>query len=317
MTTPSRVLVTGANGFAGRALIKRLTARPDVSVLAVGGAHGHDLDTRLDVCDADAVDELVARVRPNVLVHLAAQAAVAKANLDPRRTWAVNVGGTVNLLAAVRSWAPDCRFVYVSSAEVYGRAFETGVSVKEDAALEPLSVYGASKAAAETAVLQNGRDGLATVIFRPFNHTGPGQSLDFVLPSFAAQIAAIEAGRSEPVLRVGDLTHARDFLDVEDVVSAYEAAVVNRGFEGRVLNIASGVARPIRDLLDMLLALSPMTVTVEVDPSRLRSGGVRAASGDHAALQALIDWRPSVGIADTLRRLLDAARRAEGVVAPS
>jgi GDP-4-dehydro-6-deoxy-D-mannose reductase len=220
----------------------------------------------------------------------------------------VNVLGTVAVLEAVRAHAPGARVVVASSAEVYGAVRAAGSAVPETAPLAPVSPYGASKVAAETAALQFHRaHGLDVVVARAFNAVGPGQSTDFALPGFAAQLAAIARGAGPPVLRVGNLDAERDLTDVRDVARAY-ALLVERGEPGSVYNVCSGGAVSIRAALDALIRASGLEVRVEVDPMRLRPADAPRLVGDPAKLAAATGWRPEVPLERTLADLLDAAR---------
>ena len=151
--------------------------------------------------------------------------------------------------------------------------------------------------------------GLRAVRFRPFNHTGPGQSTRFAVPSFASQIAAIERGEAPPVIKVGNLDARRDFLDVRDVVEAYllavEAPTLQRGL---IMNVASGKPRRIGDVLDALLSLSRVPIRVEPNPKLMRPNDVPVTVGNASRLRNLLGWRPAVAWTTTLRDVLDSHR---------
>ena len=200
------------------------------------------------------------------------------------------------------------RAVLVGSAEEYGAA--AGPSpCREDDPVLPISPYGTSKAAATQLCRQYHRAfGLPVLAVRAFAHTGPGQDDRFVFPSFAAQLAAIEVGRAEPVLRVGDLSPARDYLDVRDVVRAYRD-LLREGEPGEVYNVCSGSALTIRDGLEILLGLSSADVSVEIDSARLRPVDIPRLVGDPGRLRVATGWSPRLDFRDTLRDLLEAARR--------
>lgn len=189
----SEVLVTGGLGFVGGRLVRRLgAAYPGWSIDAPDRAPTGD-SFGLDVTDAAAVDAWIAERRPRVVAHLAAIAAVTASVKDPREAWRVNLNGTLNVVMALQAHAPAARLLFVSSAEVYGLSLATGQPVDETALLQPLNPYAASKAAADMLVRQASAAGLDTIVVRPFNHTGPGQSEAFVASSFAGQI---EIGRA-------------------------------------------------------------------------------------------------------------------------
>jgi GDP-4-dehydro-6-deoxy-D-mannose reductase len=303
-----RVLITGAGGFVGRHLTATLARRQPHWVLdAPCGPHGQ---TVLDVTNPDAVNAWIARSEPDIVVHLAAIAAVTASMKDPRAAWGVNLNGALNIVLALQALAPAAHLLFVSSAEVYGRSLDSPRPVDESALLQPVNPYAASKAAADILVRQAAIQGLSATVMRPFNHTGVGQSEAFVAPSFAAQIARIEAGLQAPLLEVGSLEEERDFLDVQDVVDAY-ALVLERRDDPRcrgVFNVASGVAVRIGDILEQLLSLAKVRIAVRVDQSRLRQAPIRRVVGDAARLRAM-GWSPKAPLEQTLADLLESARR--------
>lgn len=301
---PRRVLVTGAGGFVARHLIPRLRAAFPEAALTLCGP-GPDL-TPLDVADAAAVDALVAAVRPDACVHLAAVSAIPAARRAPDLAWRVNLLGTLALAGAVLRHAPDCTFLFVSSADMYGRSFRSGLPLDESAVLAPTNTYAATKAAADLALGAMLADGLRLVRVRPFNHTGAGQSPDFVVPAFARQVMRVAAGLQPPVLRVGALDPLRDFLDVRDVCAAY-VACLGRGDAlepGLILNIASGVPRRVGDILADLLRLAGVQATVETKDALLRTADIPTATGNAARARRLLGWQPAIAWEDTLRDVL-------------
>ena len=272
----------------------------------------------LDVADADAVEALIAKRPPDACVHLAAVSAIPAARRDPGLAWRVNLHGTLHIAEALRRHAPDAVLIYPSSADAYGRSFRSGRPLDESAALAPLNIYGATKAAAELALGAMAADGLRTIILRPFNHTGPGQSADFVVPAFARQIARIEAGLQAPVLNVGALEPMRDFLDVRDVSEAYVASISHADAieSGTILNIASGIPRRIGDILDDLTARASVRTSIETGTALLRSTEIPTAAGDASAAREALGWVPAIPWATTLQDVLDDWRarvRAQAV----
>jgi GDP-4-dehydro-6-deoxy-D-mannose reductase len=300
--TLSRILITGAGGFVGTYLVAALRAR---------WPHAHLTTESFDVTDAAGVKAAVKAASPEACLHLAAISSIVEARRDARRSFAVNLGGSLNLAQAILDHAPACRLIYVGSADCYGASFRQGAATDEAAALAPLNIYAASKAAADLALGALAAEaGLRVVRFRPFNHTGPGQSDDFVIPAFAAQIARIEAGVQEAVIKVGDLTAYRDFLDVRDVVRAYALALER--FDALpyrcVFNLASGRARRIGDILDTLIAASGRAISVRQDPDRLRPAEVPFACGDARAAEMALGWKPEIGFEAMLGAVLASAR---------
>lgn len=315
---PLRVLVTGSDGFVGRHLVAALTTlRPPHTIVAgSSGKNGEKPDgaslVQLDVTNVGQVREVITREQPTHLIHLAAITAVPAAQDNIRRAWDVNLGGTLNIALALMDVAPACRLLHCSSAEVYGDSFRAGVPLDETARLEPLNTYGATKAAADIMIGQMARRGLRAIRLRPFNHTGPGQSENFVIASFAAQIARIEQGLQPPVLKVGNLGSRRDFLDVRDVVDLYVRAIMR--FDeipsGSAINVASGQSYAIGDILTMLLSLSSHSIDVTQDPARARSAETDTfvSVGESALARSVLGWQPRFALRDTLQSVLDHFR---------
>lgn len=303
------VLLTGANGFVGKVLQAQLREaghRVTGTVSSEPLVRGSVEHVRLDIRDAVQVEQVVQRIRPTHVVHLAAISHVPTSFRDPLLTWQTNVMGCVNLLEAVKRHVPEAFVLFASSSEVYGEAFKAGEPLGESSVCRPMNPYAASKLAAELAFIQYFRQGMRGGIARPFNHIGPGQSPDFVTASFAKQIAEIEHRLRPPVLQVGNLEAFRDFLDVRDVCSAYLKMLDldDRPADERIFNIASGQARKIQEILDELLAQSLLSITVEQDPQRLRPSDIPFAAGDCQRLQASTGWRTTHALSETLGDLL-------------
>ncbi len=303
---PTRILLTGADGFVGTHLRAALSRAFPAAALVAPGA---------DLRDTAAVEAMVVAARPDRCIHLAAVSAVTAAAAEQDKAWAINLGGSLTLARALIAHAPGCRMIFASSAEAYGTSFQAGTALDESAPLAPQTIYGATKAAADLALGAMVRDGLDLVRLRLFNHTGPGQSDGFVVSAFARQLAAIGLGRQAPVMQVGNLDSARDFLDVRDVCDAYIAALAaDRLPAGVILNIASGVARRIGDVLDELRDLAGIAVEVRTDPARLRPSDIPVARGNADAARARLGWAPRIAWRQTLADLLEDWRGRLGAV---
>jgi len=227
-----RVLVTGVTGFVGGHLAEHLAASGDLVVGLSASGRWRDSSAqaarqvRLERCDlADAGEDelaaLIARKQPEAVYHLAAQANPQASVADPRGTWALNLGGTLNLFEALKASGVKPRVVLVGSGVSYGNPSAEHLPVREDCPLRPNNPYAASKAAADLLGIQHFlAHGTDVVVVRPFNHSGPRQTPNYVLSGLARQVAEVELGRAARV-EVGNLGVVRDFTDVRDVVRAY------------------------------------------------------------------------------------------------
>ncbi len=307
---PARILVTGAAGFVGRHLLPALrSAFPAARLLAttqVGVAAGWDETHALDITDHAALPSVILAAAPDAVVHLAAQANVAASFADARGTWAANLGGTLALADALREHAPDARLLAVSTGEIYGLSFRSGRPLDEDAPLSPANPYAAAKAAADIALGEMALRGLRVLRARPLNHVGPGQSEHYAVAAFARQVARIEAGLQEPVLRVGALDRWRDFLDVRDVCAAYAAMLARFDTlpNGAAFNLASGTPRRIGDVLSALVARAGITPRVEENAAALRPTDVQVSVGNAQRARTALGWAPSIPWEATLDSVL-------------
>lgn len=312
-----RSLITGAGGFAGSHLADYLARQPETAAEAWGcdinaarrSYHPPTLQlVAADLCDPEATHALIEQIRPERIYHLAGQAFVGDSWANPWGTYEGNQRAQLNLLEAVRALCPEARILILGSNEEYGRLAPEDLPVRETGPLRPDSPYGVSKVGQDLMGLQYYLSHrLHTVRVRPFNHIGPRQNPKFVAPAFASQIAAIEAGRQPPVIRVGNLTARRDFTDVRDMVRAYVLAL-EHGEPGEVYNLGSGRSFGVQDLLDTLLSFSTARITVEVDPVRLRPSDVPDMVCDAGKFRARTGWEPRVPFEQTLRELLDFER---------
>lgn len=315
-----RVLITGITGFAGSHLVEYLLAEvPGVEIYGTKRWRSRmenieHLDGKVqlrecDLRDAAAVQSVVTEIRPDYIFHLAAQSYVPASWRAPSETLTTNLLGQTNIFEAVRVLELDPVIQIAGSSEEYGLVLPDEVPIKETNPLRPLSPYAVSKVAQDLLAYQYFRSyGLKTIRTRGFNHTGPRRGEVFVTSNFAKQIASIEAGLREPVIRVGNLDAQRDFTDVRDMVRAYWLAVT-KATPGEVYNLASGSAVTIRELLDRLLALSDTKVEVQVDPDRLRPSDVEILLGDYSKFRSDTGWEPSIPLEQTLKDTLDFWRQ--------
>jgi GDP-4-dehydro-6-deoxy-D-mannose reductase len=298
--------VTGAAGFAGSHLIEHLAGgcdltgwtRSDPPAEIAGLARW----TRIDLLDRERVRKEILALRPTAVYHCAGAAHVANSWQNTALPLASNVLTTHYLLDALRRAGGASRVVIPGSATVYAASASP---LHEDSPLAPASPYALSKLAQE----QLGRralaeDGVDVILMRAFNHTGPRQSPAFAVAGMARQIAHIERGGADPVIRVGNLDTQRDLTDVRDTVRAY-ALSMERGVAGTTYNVASGVARSMRAVLDALVKRSRAPLEIALDPARLRPHDNPVLVGDPTRLRQATGWAPLIGFDRMLDDLLE------------
>jgi GDP-4-dehydro-6-deoxy-D-mannose reductase len=255
-----------------------------------------------DIVDADAMRGIFMEVRPDKVLHLAGQAYVPTAMRDPYGTFSVNIMGGVAVLDAARRQAEDTGagpdILLVSSGEVYGKPRLEPIT--EESPVRPENPYAASKASVDLIGQEYRRTfGVRVSVVRPFNHAGPRQSPVFVSSDFGRQFALIAAGKSEPVIRAGNIDARRDFTDVRDVVRAYWAILTHPSGH-TVFNLCSGHIVAISDLIAMFQKVTGIQVTVQNEASRTRGGDAPLLAGNYARLHEATGWDPMIPIEQTL-----------------
>lgn len=241
---------------------------------------------------------------PDAVIHLAGQTFVPEAFRDPARTFEINLLGTLNLLQALKARGFKGPFLYVSSGDVYGQVDEAALPITEQQPPCPRNPYAVSKLSAEHLCLQWGlSEDWPVLVARPFNHIGTGQKDSFVIASAARQISRIRQGLQGPQLEVGDIDVTRDFLDVDDVISAY-FALLEKGVPGQVYNICSGHEQSIRSLIEQLADLAGIELQLVQDPARMRRADQRRVRGSHQRLARTTGWTPQISIQQSLRAIL-------------
>ena len=316
-----RAFVTGLTGFVGPHLAQMLVGK-GFEVVGLGfqseitgpaqslpkGASAVNVDIR----DYAGLRQTLKDAQPDQVYHLAAISNVVTSFKDPRLTYDVNVGGTLNLFEALRELDIRPRIVHVSTAHVY-RSIETEAGLDEDSPVRLLTPYATSKFMCEALATQYVEAfGFQIMTVRPFNHVGPGQPAGFVCADFARQIAAIKLGQAEPVLHVGNLAPVRDFTDVRDTVEAYWM-VAAQGVPGEVYNVGSHRPISMKEIVSMLCNLAGVKVRIEVDPEKFRPIETLRLFGNSSKVRAL-GWKPRIELEQTLKDILDwwLAALAEG-----
>ena len=312
-------LVVGGAGFVGAYLIQELKKESgEIYVTKMAGETiaGSDVQVMdLDILDRGSIEKTLAEIRPDYIYHLAAQSSVAVSWQKPEITVDVNIKGAVNLLEAVRKEAPNARVLLIGSGEEYGHIHENEIPVIEDNPLRPGNIYAATKACQNMlGRIYADAYHLQIMMVRAFNHIGPNQAPIFVVADFCKQVAEIEAGRREPVIRVGNLSAKRDFTDVRDVVRAY-TLLMKYGKIGCTYNVGSGRAVAIEEILQMILEESKVQIEVQVDEERLRPVDVPMIVADVSQLQQCTGWKPEIELRETLVETLGYWRdKVQGIM---
>lgn len=315
-----KVLVTGADGFVGRWLVRRLLDDGREVYAAVrpapSGSHPDDgLTTEeraavrwlpLELADDDSVRQCVDHPY-DAVVHLAAVASGPEAARDPGYAWTINAAGTARVAAvlaeAKRAGRGDSRLLVASTGEVYGAG--PHAPRRETDVPAPCSPYAASKLGGEIAALEAWRRaGLRVIVARAFAHTGPGQDARFVVPAFAQRLGFAKR-IGAPVVKVGNLEPVREFLHVKDVVDAYARLLV-KGEPGAIYNVARGEGISLEELLFKIAAMMGVRPIPEADPDLMRAGDIPHLVGDPSKLRVATGWRPRRSLDQTLRDVIDA-----------
>lgn len=312
--------MTGATGFVGGHLAEHLLAEGDQVVgISASGRWPSELAEvgrsvrleRFDLVEGDPSDlaDLIRRKQPEAIYHLAAQSNPQASVSDPRGTWAINLGGALNLIEAVKAAGLERtpRILLVGSGVCYGAPAAEHIPVSESCPLRPNNPYAASKAAADLLGVQSFlADKLDVVVVRPFNHAGPRQSPRYVLATLARQVVEVERGLKDCV-EVGNLEVVRDYTDVRDVVRGYRLLVL-RGQAGAIYNLGSGVGLKLADALGLLTRMASRPVEVRVDPARVRPVDLPLLVADASKLREAVGWTPAFSIEQTLRDMLETFR---------
>jgi GDP-4-dehydro-6-deoxy-D-mannose reductase len=300
-------LITGINGFVGKHLCEFLKNKGHV-------VSGLDIQKKseisdityfaADICDGDAVSNIIEKIKPDEIYHLAAISFPKEANISPRRALKINIMGTVSVIDAMRRFCPGSKFLFVGSAKEYG-TIQKEIFTEEDIP-SPSDFYGASKYSSELICRQYFMLYDLDVRFtRSFNHTGPGQSSNFVCSDWARQVAMAECGKGPSQISVGNLDVEIDFLDVRDVVNAYWH-IMEKGQKGRIYNVCSGKTQKLCDILDFFVKKSTKNIKVIRDKNKIAAiKENKALRGDNTRLCTETGWTINYPLEKTLKDLYD------------
>lgn len=303
------VFITGATGFVGCYLREFLksqghriwgSAYPDVPEFSA-----EEQISYLDIRSEKDVFKHIQEVEPDWIFHLAAVSNVRHSWNRRKETLEANIIGTLNVFEGIRQFSPEARVIFVSSSDIYGTRSLSGDPLTEREEVLTMNPYAYTKWSGEVLSEFYARiENLNIVIARPFPHTGPGQSADFVCSDWACQIARIEKGLSEPVINVGNTSVERDFTDVRDVVRAY-VGLIEKGKTGQVYNVCSGRSYSLEKILEYLLSYTQKEISVRVDSQKIRKVDIPLLVGDNKKIKEEIFWEPKIPMAQSLKELLE------------
>jgi GDP-mannose 4,6-dehydratase len=322
-----RVFITGLTGMVGSHLVDYLLEHTDWDIYGLC-RWNDDFDNinhiiplinkkeRVhliygDLNDYASLQEAVSLSKPDYVFHLAAQSYPKTSFAAPLDTLQTNIIGTANLLEAIRKTNLDPVIHVCASSEVFGRVKKEDLPINEEVTFHPASPYAISKAATDLIGRFYGEAyGMKVMTTRMFTHTGPRRGDVFAESTFAKQIAMIEAGIQEPVLKVGNLDSLRTWSDVRDAVKAYYMLVTVNPTPGEYYNIGGSFSCSVRDMLNYLLSLSKVkNIKVEVENERLRPIDADLQVPDTTKFKNHTGWEPEIGFEKTMKDLLDYWRQ--------
>ncbi len=309
-----KALIIGGAGFVGNYLMDYLNKECKWSVAVTKMENERIQKEKVDIYDLDILEKdtiikVLNSVNPDYIFHLAAQSSVKLSWKNPGLTIDINIKGSINLLEAVREWGGKPRILMIGSGEEYGYISPETVPIQEETILHPGNIYAATKACQNMlSKIYSDAYQMDIIMVRAFNHIGPAQSPIFVVSDFCKQVAEIEKGKREAVIRVGNLSAYRDFTDVKDVVAAY-ALLIEKGKKGETYNVGSGKAIQIQSILKELLQLSSVEIKIEVDEAKLRPIDVPIIEADIKKLVEITGWKRKYELTDTLKETLNYWRQ--------
>lgn len=305
-----KALIIGAAGFVGGYLADYLREKQGMEVYVTKLPQeefcgNSDRVYNLDILNIEEIISLLFEARPDSIFHLAAQSSVGVAWKNPLLTIDINIKGSVNVMDAVRELYYKPRILLIGSGEEYGHIEKGETPIREENRLRPGNIYAATKVCQNMIgnIYAQAYD-MEVMMVRAFNHIGPTQSPTFVVSDFCRQVAEIEKGIREPVMYVGNLDARRDFTDVRDVVEAY-GLLAEYGKPGETYNVGRGEAISIREILEMIIALSDRDIRIEIDKNKLRPVDVPIIEADISKIHSLTGWKPKIPLKQTIEETLN------------
>ncbi|NKQ39386.1 MAG: GDP-mannose 4,6-dehydratase [Methanosarcinales archaeon] len=308
----AKYLITGANGFCGRHLADVLKDEGN-EVYGISRKIPGDLlikypHVKYEPCnlvDHTSVFNILKKIKPDCIFHLAAESSVASSWKSPINILNNNILSQINIFEALRELELSARIVVACSSEEYGLINKSDLPVNENCCFNPLSTYAVSKISQDMLAYQYYKSyDMNIVRVRSFNLTGPGRSPDYALSSFAKQIADIEKDSIKNTISIGNLNVIRDYTDVRDAMKAYHQIAL-KSKNGTVYNLCSGKAYNLKDLLNILISMSTKDIKIEVDKTKFRPSDLPIMVGNNTKIKSEIGWEPKINIYKTLKDILN------------
>lgn len=312
-----RYLITGFSGFVGRNFVEYLeTLKTPVALLGLDInppdfgldrlGHVQSDFVEMDLLDREGIEKIIFHFQPNYILHLASYSSVAFSWENPVKSFQNNTNIFLNVLEAVHSVNTGIRILSVGSSEEYGDLAGGNAIFHEEDALNPISPYAVARVSQEmlSKVYAKGY-GLDIVMTRSFNHIGLGQKETFVIASFAKRLAEMKKGGvSSPKLITGDISLIRDFVDVRDVVRAYDG-LLKKGRKGEIYNICRGVGYSLTELIQQMASILDMEVLTETDERLIRPNDNKMIIGSNEKIRRDIGWAPEIPLRQSLEDVIN------------
>ncbi len=312
-----KIIVTGFSGFVARHYLDYLYENEaGTRVLGLDVAEPkfslESYSDRLDVTfrivnlmDEEAVREIISSFQPTEILHLAAFSSVGYSWQHPADCFANNTKVFLSVVEAVRVLEIPARILSVGSSEIYGNVAEEDLPLREERLVQPLNPYAIARQSQEQlAQLYAKHFGVEVILTRSFNHIGPRQDTRFVAPSFVERILKVKhSGVASGTIETGDTTVVRDFLDVRDVVRAYDL-LLKQGHPGEVYNICSGQGMTLNELIALISDVVGVTVDTRVNPEFVRPDDNREVIGSNAKIYEHVGWQPQIPLRQTIEDMV-------------
>lgn len=314
-----KLLISGISGFVGGHLVDYLVKHyPDLEIHGISRSvpawdfvnvgpeylkqcHFHTMD----LLDTPKIKSLLEETQPDYIIHMAAQSSVAESWKTPVFSFMNNTNIFLNIIDTVRLNDNGARVLSIGSSEQYGIVSEQDLPLTEETLQHPANPYAVARVAQEQlARIYAEGYGLDICCTRSFNHTGTGQSDRFVVSSIVKQFVMIAHGLQEPVIHIGNGSIVRDFIDVRDVVVAYDI-LLQKGNRGEVYNVCSGIGRTIAEIVRIVADLKGIPVQVHEEQSQIRPIDNPRIIGKNSKISRELGWEPKISFEQSLESLYD------------